>query len=270
VITSVSNQLVKMACSLRHKKGRREHNLYSAEGIHLVAEAVKAGVTIMQFFWSEKLLSTAEGAELLQLLTGKYFGVQLSQAVMEKICETESPQGIVALISLPSEEALDLSGVKLGVIIDGLQDPGNAGTIIRTAWAGGVDCLLLTANTVDPYQGKVVRASMGGIFHQRIYRNISPARVMEAAAKAGQQIIAGVPGAPRSYFSVDLNPPTLLLVGNEGRGITAEWGKYDLVSVYIPQPGNAESLNVSVAAGILIYEAIRQRLEKSAFPVLLR
>jgi TrmH family RNA methyltransferase len=270
VITSVSNQLVKMACSLRHKKGRREQNLYSAEGIHLVTEAVKAGVAIRQFFWSEKLLSTGEGSDLLQLLTGKYPGIELSQPVMEKVCETESPQGIVALLTLPPEEPLDLSGVKLGLIIDGLQDPGNVGTIIRTAWAGGVDCLILTANTVDPYQGKAVRASMGGIFHQKIFRNISPAWIMEAAAKAGQQIVAGVPGAPRSYFSVDLNPPTLLLLGNEGRGITAEWEKYDLVNVYIPQPGNAESLNVSVAAGILMYEVIRQRLGKSAFPAMLR
>jgi TrmH family RNA methyltransferase len=265
VITSASNQLVKMACSLRHKKGRREHNLYSAEGIHLVTEAVKAGIAIRQFFWSEKLLSTAEGSDLLQLLTGKYPGIELSPPVMAKICETESPQGIVALLPLPPEEPPDLSGVKLGLIIDGLQDPGNVGTIIRTAWAGGADCLILTANTADPYQGKVVRASMGGIFHQRIFRNISPARVMEAAAKAGQQIVAGFPDAPRSYFSVDLNPPTLLLVGNEGRGVAAEWKKYDLVSVYIPQPGNAESLNVSVAAGVLIYEVIRQRLGKSAF-----
>jgi TrmH family RNA methyltransferase len=266
VITSASNQLVKMACSLRHRKGRREHNLYSVEGIHPVTEALKAGVTIRQFFWSEKLLATPEGSDLLRQLVSGYPGVELSPTVMAKISETESPQGIVALVSLPPEESLDLSGVKLGVIVDGLQDPGNVGTIIRTAWAGGVDCLIFTSNTADPFQGKVVRASMGGIFHQRIFRNLTPNLVTAVAAKAGLQIVAGFPGASRSCFTVDMNPPTLLLVGNEGKGISGEWEERILKRVYIPQPGNAESLNVSVAAGILIYEVIRQRLEKSACP----
>ncbi|HEY8464325.1 MAG TPA: RNA methyltransferase [Bacillota bacterium] len=260
MITSNTNRLIKLASSLQLKKGRLQHKLFLAEGIHLVAEALKAEAEIRCFFWSQRLCATGEGRELLQLLTTRAEGFEVSETVLGKICETETPQGIVAMLSLPQEPVFDLTGTKLGLIIDGLQDPGNVGTIIRTAWAGGLDCLLFTSGTVDPFQGKVVRATMGGIFYQKIYRNLTPRMIAAAAQKAGVQIIAGTPNAVCSCFAVDLTLPTLLLVGNEGKGVTPEWENYAIRRVSIPQPGKAESLNVSVSAGILVYEALRQRL----------
>jgi len=260
LITSISNQYVKLASNLHHKKGRSEHKLYLAEGIHLVSEALKAGAAIQHYFWTEKLALAAEGQELLRQLAQKAQGYVVSESVFAKLSETETPQGILAIVKIPSEPVLDLQNIQLGLIVDGLQDPGNVGTIIRTAWAGGLDCLILTSGTADPYQGKVVRASMGGIFYQKIYRNFSPDAIAAAAHQSGVRIVAGFPGADRSYFSVNMVSPTLLLVGNEGRGVATEWEAYPLEKVFIPQPGNAESLNVSVSAGILIYEAIRQRL----------
>jgi TrmH family RNA methyltransferase len=260
VITSTTNQLVKMASSLHQKKGRLEHGLYLAEGIHLVAEALRAKADIRHYFWTAKLRAGEEGRLLLEQLLGVAEGIEVSEPVMAKLSETETPQGIVALVAIPPEPTLDLTAVKLGLIIDGLQDPGNVGTIIRTAWAVGLECLLLTTGTADPFQGKVVRATMGGIFQQRIYRNLSPDFIAAAAQKAGLQIIVGALDAGSSYFKVDLTTPTLLLVGNEGQGVASEWNNYASQKVFIPQPGNAESLNVSVSAGILIYEALRQRL----------
>lgn len=260
MITSISNQYVKLVSNLHHKKGRSEHKLYLAEGIHLVTEALKANAAIQYYFWTEKLAQAAEGRELLRQLAQKAQGFAVSEPVFAKLSETETPQGILAAVKIPSEPVLELKNVRLGLILDGLQDPGNVGTIIRTAWAGGLDCLILTSKTADPYQGKVVRSSMGGIFYQKIYRNVTPETIAVAARQAGVQIIAGFPGAVRSYFSVNMVSPTLLLVGNEGRGVAAEWDAYPVEKVFIPQPGNAESLNVSVSAGILIYEAIRQRL----------
>jgi TrmH family RNA methyltransferase len=227
VITSTTNQLVQMVRSLHHKKGRLEHQLYLAEGIRLVAEALRAKTEIRQYFWTERLETMPEGRELLRKLAAlQVAGVAVNEPVMAKLGETETPQGIVALIAIPPEPALDLSATKLGLIIDGLQDPGNVGAIIRTAWAAGLDCLLLTTGTADPFQGKVVRATMGGIFNQRIYYNLSPALIATAAQKAGLQIIAGAPGANCSYFTVDMTAPTLLLVGNEGKGVAPEWDVY--------------------------------------------
>jgi TrmH family RNA methyltransferase len=266
VITSTANQFVKIAASLHNKKGRQEHGLFLVEGPHLVVEALRAGADIRRYFWTTKWGAGEAGRVLLRRLAEKAEGLEVSEPVMAKLAETETSQGIAAVVAIPSEPGLDLSGLRLALVLDSLQDPGNVGTIIRTAWAAGLDCLLLTAGTADPYQGKVVRATMGGLFHQRIYTNLSPAVIATAARQAGLQIIAGALGADCSYLAVDLTVPTLLLVGNEGKGITEEWDAYGPCKVFIPQPGNAESLNVSVTAGILIYEVIRQRLEKSACP----
>lgn len=261
MITSVGNDLIKLTGSLHHKKGRLEQNLYLAEGIHLVQEALRAGVQIRRYFWTNKLVSTPEGQLLLKTLQACFEGYEVSETVFAKISETENPQGILAVIMIPENPALDLTAVKLGLIVDGLQDPGNVGTIIRTAWAGGLEGLIFTPQTADPYQGKVVRASMGGVFSQKIYRNISPQMIVERARLAEVQIVAGDPAAGQNIFEINLLPPTLFLVGNEGQGINPIWKDFLVEWVKIPQPGRAESLNVALAAGILIYEAIRQRYQ---------
>lgn len=260
VISSNSNNLVKMVMSLHHKKGRLEHKLYIAEGIHLVSEALKAEAPIRQFYWTQKINTHPEGKALLRMMLSLYEGIEVTEAVFAKLSETESPQGILALIEFPAESDFKQLDLKLGLIIDGLQDPGNVGTIIRTAWAAGLEGLFFTPGSADPYQGKVVRATMGGIFHQRIYRNLEPEEIAQTAIEKQIQIIAGFPEAKKVYFDCDFSIPTLFLVGNEGKGVSAEWDKYPIQKVHIPQPGNAESLNVSVSAGILVFEAIRQRL----------
>ena len=261
MITSNSNNLIKMVSSLQNKKGRLEHKLYIAEGLHLVQEAVNAQVRIDRYFWTSRLTLTKEGDILLQnLQRGNYEGYEVSEAVFSKISETEHPQGILATVSIPPEPIFKLSGFRLGLVVDGLQDPGNVGTIIRTASAANLDVVLFTSGAADPFQGKVVRASMGGIFYQKIYRNLTPEMILREAEKAGVRVVAGDPGATLNYFECDFLSPTLLIVGNEGRGLTEVWENNYIQKVLIPQPGRAESLNVSVSAGILIYEAIRQRI----------
>lgn len=261
MITSISNDLIKLVISLHHKKGRLQENLFLAEGVHLVREGIRAGSQIKQFFWSEKLVKSEEGKELLTKLNSEYQGQEVSDRVMEKICETENPQGIVATMAIPPHmELFDSTNFKLGLIIDGLQDPGNVGTIIRIAWAAGCDGLIFTPGAADPFQGKVVRASMGGVFYQRIYRNYEPKTISQWSVRAGVNIIAGDPRATKFCFMTNLSRPSLILVGNEGRGLNPEWDGTNVQKVLIPQPGGAESLNVSISAGILVYEALRQRL----------
>jgi TrmH family RNA methyltransferase len=262
LITSNTNHLIKMVSSLHHKKGRQEQKLYLAEGIHLVQEALKSGAPVRYFFWSAKLTNSIEGVQLLESLKSKYEGYEVQEAIFPKICETENPQGILAVIRLPEEQLVDLTHLKLGIVIDGLQDPGNVGTIIRTAWASALNGLLFTPDTVDPYQGKVVRASQGGIFQPGIYRGLTPEHIVAEAKKYQIQIVAGDANASQVYYEWDFTPPTLILVGNEGRGLQDKWEKFSISKIKIPQPGHAESLNVAVSAGILIYEAIRQRTMK--------
>lgn len=264
MITSISNSLVKLAISLHHKKGRMTHNLYLAEGIHLVTEALNAGVGIARFIWTSKLALSSEGCELLRRLSEAVPGVEVSETVFNKIAETDNPQGVVAFIEILQETMPDFSKIQLGLVVDGVQDPGNVGTIIRTAWAANVDSLFFTPGTSDPYQGKVVRATMGGIFTQRIFRNVLPASIFQQAVNHGITIVGGYPEATQSHFQLNFSGPTMFLIGNEGKGISEEWANFSIQKVYIPQPGKAESLNVAVSAGILIYEAIRQRLTMGA------
>jgi TrmH family RNA methyltransferase len=260
LITSNANNLIKMVCSLRHKKGRQEHKLYIAEGIHPVQEAIKALVEIDRFFWTSRLTLSSEGEILLQNLRKNYEGYEVSESVFAKLSETEHPQGVLVTIPIPHEPVLKLADVSLGLVVDGLQDPGNVGTIIRTASAANLDGLLFTPGACDPFQGKVVRASMGGIFYQKILESLTPEFIISEAKKAGVQIVAGDPNVRFNYFECNLLSPTLLIVGNEGRGLTPAWEDNYIKKVFIPQPGRAESLNVAVSAGILIYEAIRQRI----------
>lgn len=259
MITSLTNDFVKLATSLHHKKGRNQHKLYLAEGIHLVSEALKAKAEIQEYVWTNKLLKSIEGTALFNQLQTIAPGVEVSEAVFNKLAETETPQGIMALIQLPLESKPDFSKLSLGLIADGVQDPGNLGTIIRTAWAAGVDVLFCTSETADPYQGKVIRATMGGIFNLSIFRNLDPTVIFSAAQSAGIQLVAGYPNASLQYYQLDLLKPTIFLVGSEGQGISRVWDEFTINKVNIPQPGQAESLNVAISAGIMIYEAIRQR-----------
>lgn len=260
MITSNTNNYVKLICGLHNKKGRGEHNLYLAEGIHLIQEAIRSGAILRNFFWTSKIMASEEGVVLLKQLQENGEGFEVSEPVMAKMAETESPQGVIATVVFPEHPPFNWAASRLGLILDGLQDPGNVGTIIRTAWAAGLDGIFLMPGTADPYQGKVVRASQGGVFHVPLYLNCEPKSLYDDARKHGVQIVAGDVKAETSYFESNLCAPTLFLVGNEGRGLTSGWENMEFKRVYIPQPGHAESLNVSISAALLIYEAIRQKM----------
>ena len=180
---------------------------------------------------------------------------------MKQASDTQHPQGVMALVRLREavlEELLQKESPFL-VILEDLQDPGNAGTILRTADAAGADGILCSEGTADFFSPKVVRASMGSIFHLPVVRTGQFHEALQALKQRGIMLAAAHLQAPLSYDQAEYRGGCGILIGNEGNGLREETTSLAQVKISIPQPGRAESLNASVAAGILMYEVVRQR-----------
>ncbi|HHW12440.1 MAG TPA: RNA methyltransferase [Firmicutes bacterium] len=261
VLTSRDNPLIKTVISLQRRNGRKKHRLFLAEGPHLLEEALRSSFKVRNVLVKEGTICPGALGELIQ---AKGVSVtQVSARLFPVLTETETPQDVLAVVEQPPEtEGFPAVGKDFcALVLHQLQDPGNLGTIIRTAWAAGLANLFLTPGTVDPYGGKVVRSSQGGIFHLNLY--FRPlASILEWACTNGVKVWAGDPRGDKLYFEQDLTGPTIFLLGNEAHGFDWTTIEPDWVveGVRIPVPGGAESLNVSVSAAILIYEALRQRL----------
>jgi TrmH family RNA methyltransferase len=260
-ITSLQNTLIKETRKLQQKKYRELENQYLIEGIRLVEEARKRG-SLGKVFYDHNLGKTPRGLELLKKIskTGTPL-YQVTPEILASLADTESPQGIVAVVN---KESNGLWQLKLGdqsmvLIIDGLQDPGNLGTIIRTAWAVGVDGILCLTGTVDPYNSKTIRATMGGIFQVPVVTDLKWSQVHQWCQENHFQTVAGDLSAVKNHYAVTYSPRVAFILGNEGQGLQTVNLSEVHELVRIPLWGEAESLNVAVAAGILLYEAVRQR-----------
>lgn len=260
IICSRQNPLIKETIKLQQKKYREETGRFLLEGIRLVEEAVTAG-RLEEVFVEESLCSSKRGQELFRSIEKsslRYF--QVSKEILKALAETESPQGIVGVARQAGTSLADLK-IKNGLIliIDGLQDPGNLGTICRTAWAAGVDALFCLPGTVDSYNGKTIRATMGGIFHVPVVTGVDWNTLREWCKVQGFQLVAGDLRADKRHFDLTYRERIALLIGNEAQGLLTVQPEDVDELVIIPLMDQAESLNASVACGILIYEVIRQR-----------
>lgn len=234
-IKSMDNRTIKMAASLQKAKYREETGCFLIEGRKVIEEAVRAKIEIINIFYSPELYN--------EELFNKE-AIEVSKEILEKISDTVTPQGIVAVCKIP-EYSIEKS--ERIVYLDRVQDPGNVGTIIRTADAFGFDAVVLSKGCADPYSPKVVRATMGSIFHLPI--------VMEKAPMVtfAHKIYASSLDAKNSIDEVKPEFPAVLVIGNEGQGVSGEIkGQADML-IKIDMKGQAESLNASVAAGILMY-----------------
>jgi len=265
IITSVQNDLIKDTKKLQQKKYREETNSYLIEGVRLAEEAFQAQV-LETVFYSESLLETERGLALYQhlslALTGGAVLQEVSPQVLKALAETESPQGSVAIARRQANELsqLQLKEAALVLIADSLQDPGNLGTMIRTAWCAGAAAVICLPGTADPYNGKTVRASMGGIFNVPVLTGLSWEQVREWCKQQELQLVAGgLQG--QEHFSLQYGPRVALVIGSEGQGLTNVALDEVEAQVTIPLAPGAESLNAAVACGILVYEIVRQRAE---------
>ncbi|MNI36959.1 23S rRNA (uridine(2479)-2'-O)-methyltransferase [compost metagenome] len=186
--------------------------------------------------------------------------IAVSQGVLEKCSDTQTPQGIIAVVQkqpLAVQDMLTFSD-DLVVVIDGIQDPGNLGTIIRSADAVGAHGVILGAGTVDLYNPKTIRSTMGSLFHLPIIE-ADLMELLPLAREKGIGLVTTSLQAKRSCYEADLTQPTWLIMGNEAKGVSAKVAELSDVQVIIPMQGQAESLNVAMAATVLLFEASRQR-----------
>ena len=273
-ITSRQNPLVKR---FRHVRAGGERHHIFLEGVRLIEDAVAAGAHFETVAFTSALETSERGMQLLdELQKIPCRGAHVPPQVMQAIADTQSPQGIAAIVSRPFYELAELFAARpsLVVIADGLQDPGNLGTIIRTAEAASADCLVTTRDTVDPFNHKALRASMGSALRLPIVTDVARADVAQLC-REHQIALVGTRTAPArmavmiedaeraektcAYTEADLTTPLAFILGREATGMDEETAADADRFVYIPMSQHIESLNVSAAAAILLYEAARQR-----------
>ena len=260
MISSTSNPEIKRIVKLKNKKYRDESNQFVIEGVHLLEMALRADVSVHWIYCTDLFSAGAVGKTILKTASELEIPVtQVSEHVLKKISDTETPQGIIGIANMLPE--LDWrKDIQCGavVMVDRIQDPGNLGTIVRTADSAGVDGILLINGTVDIYNPKTVRSSMGSIFNVPFAQNISFVQVYEQLKQKGYTLVAADIHGEKVYYATHLPKKTVLVVGNEGQGLAQDIRPHVDVSVRIPMLGKAESLNVAVACGVILYEIMRQ------------
>lgn len=254
-IESKENILFKNTKKLKERKNRNKNSQYIIEGFRLVQEAFKANVDI------DYLIITKDGSEKIDQFLFNYINenikiYEISDKLFKELISTENPQGILAVINMNIMPAQADGSFYL--LCDKLQDPGNLGTIIRTAHAAGVQGIILTKGTVDIYNEKTIRSTMGSIFYIPIYYDDENLSLVKDLKNRGFNLVVTSLDTEKNFFQADLRGKVLLTVGNEGNGVSKEILDIADTKVKIPMPGNAESLNVAIAASVIIYEKVRQ------------
>ena len=253
VISSQDNRIYRQCIQLGQKKYRDRLGLYIAEGRKLVQEALDAGKARTVLLREGTPPPFSEDTAFL-FMKGNLF---------DRIAQTETSQGVLAIVAAQEEDAGKfLAAVsKAGshvLLLDRLQDPGNIGTLIRTADAAGYAGLVVLKGTGDIYASKVVRAAAGSLLRLPVYRAESGEEALELLRKAGKRLVAATPEGGVDYRLADYGPGIGLMVGNEGAGLSEILEKSADLRVAIPMENGVESLNAAVAAGILIYESIKK------------
>lgn len=271
MITSLQNPQIKRLQQLMERKGREAARTFLVEGVHLVEEALLSESDVVTLVYDmERGLDPVCEQALQRRGEQDIKLIAVSAAVMAKLSETKSPQGVVAEVKqrrLVWEEWLEQhkSQEFLVLLLDELQDPGNLGTIMRTAEAAGVDALVLGKGSVDLYNGKVVRSTMGAIFRLPVFLTSLEGAVAQLRGSGTRILVTTLSEQSVPYDQADYQGSIGIVIGNEARGVSAELVAAASQCVHIPIYGKAESLNAAIAAGIMVYEARRQRTYPTKF-----
>lgn len=263
MLTSRQNPLVKQMRKLHQRKARREQQLFLLEGTHLLQEACAAAYPLDTLCYT--LDWQNQHPELWQQVSQQAQRVELiTPEVLQAIATTVHPDGVVATAASRAAWPQRQQPLQLGLALEAIQDPGNLGAIFRTAAAVEVDQLWIGADGVDLENPKLLRASAGQWFRLPLQPSPDLLSELQALKSSGIQLIATQPTAELTYWQVDFSRPSVILLGNEGAGLSAELTELADLAVQIPLAVGVESLNVAVAAALVLYEAGRQRWATSA------
>lgn len=250
-IQSMKNPLIKETKKLQQKKYRQQTNSYILEGFHLVQEAFKAGASIQDVFVNQR--GQKEWSDWLEEHFPEYYLV--SDEILKTLTDQPTPQGMVAVVSMTENAIEQFSGAWL--LLDQVQDPGNVGTMIRTADAAGFSGVVLGEGTVDLYNPKTLRSMQGSHFHLAVTSRKLEELIPELQVQQIPVFGTALDKAAKNYRRIEPRSDFALVMGNEGQGMNPKLLAMTDANLYIPIKGQAESLNVAVAAGILMFKLVK-------------
>lgn len=256
---------------MRRRSCRRDEGAFVIEGPGLIADALDAEVALAEVFVGDDLAAdrgsdlgndldrSSAAAVLARALRSDVPVWQIPTGALARAVDVVSPRPIVAVAAVPADNLEVATTADLVVVLDGVSDPGNAGTLLRAAEASGVGAVVFAGTSVDAYGPKCVRASAGALFRVPVVVEDSTMRAIERLVDSGHEVLAARTGPGVSYDSVDYTRPVAFVLGNEAHGVSAEVAARAGAAVAIPMAGRTESLNVAMAGTVLCFEAARQR-----------
>lgn len=261
-ITSSKNPLIKEIKSLYKRKDRWSNRLFIIEGIKIIEESIENNIDLKYIVYTDKLLSTEEGKTFFEKI--KYYRglVCVTESLFKEISDTENPQGVIGICSFEKrdiEEVYNMKNPSL-LYLDEVQDPGNMGTIIRSCDAFNLDGIILGKGSVDPYNPKVVRATMGSIFRVPLYICEDSISTLLKLRENNINLLATSLEGSLPIYQIDYKEGFVLIIGNESKGVNNNILSLSNKLIKIPMPGGAESLNAGVAASIIMYEAMKSNI----------
>lgn len=262
-LTSVNNPIVKAAADLKQKKHRTEQGTFLVEGLRSVEEAVRYGQVLQLFVLAGATAGAAGAGNKALASQAEAAGAELysvTEQVMKKIADTATPQALAAIVAQPTAGLANLSASETLLVLDRISDPGNLGTMLRTADAAGVDGVVLLAGCTDAFAPKAVRSTMGALLHLPVVEGVSEAEFIAWAQTSGLQLLVTCLQEAGSLYQTELQGKLAVVIGSEAQGVSAGLLAAAAQKVYIPMAGKAESLNAAVAAGVVLFECQRQRL----------
>ena len=260
IITSKDNEIIKNVRKLKDKKYRDQQNEYIVEGVKMIKEAILEEAKVKLIVVCEENVNSGAIDKKLLYEIAKYECIYVSKKVFDLISDVQTPQGMLAVIEKEnSEDKIDYTE-DVVVVLDGIQDPGNLGTILRTIDSVGLKQVIVSKETADSYNPKVVRSTMGAIFRVKVIESNSLLETLKNMKKHKYKIMATSLETNNSIYDVDYNKK-VIVIGNEANGVSKEILDHADEKIKIPMLGKTESLNASVATGVILYEYVRNKIK---------
>ena len=261
IITSKDNEIIKNIRKLKEKKYRDANNEYLIEGIKLIKEAVEEKAKIKLIVVCEESIEDGDIDQKLLYEIAKYDCIYVNKKVFSILTDVQNPQGILAVIEKKNNEENINYKEDIIVVLDGIQDPGNLGTILRTIDSVGLSQVIVSKETADSYNPKVVRSTMGAIFRVNVIESEDLLKTLKNLKKHKYKIMATSLENNNSIYDVEYNKK-VIVIGNEANGVSKNVLEYADEKIKIPMLGKTESLNASVATSIILYEFVRRKISK--------